>query len=231
MKPPSISGIVEVGLDILSASVSQATKRILVQTGDVVSDSVETDGAEWVQHVGIASLPPNPLPGKKAAQAVVLKTSDRDVVIGSVDERGLTLYGNLGPGETCVYAAGEDGEAQARILLKKDGSINAYTRKGNTPDGAGMIVQLDAQNGAIRLINDKGYGIIIDADGVMITSGDAALTLTGSGDATLVGKGKAQVDGQSVVLGSNPAMTPGLFSALKGPTGIAGAASLKVLIE
>lgn len=229
MKPPSLGGIVEVGLDILTTTVNASTKRILAQTGDVVKDATETDGAEWWQHVGFASRPPKPQAGKQAAQAVVLKTSDRDVVIGSVDQRGLALYGNLDHGESCLYAAGEDGEAQARVLLKKDGSINLYTRKGNTSAGAGMVIQIDAINGAIRLLNDKGYGIIIDADGVKITSGNAALVLTGSGDATLVGKGNTQVDGSGVVIGS--VAVPGVNSALTGVTGVAGKASLKVLIE
>lgn len=228
MKPPTLSGIVEVGLDILTTTVNSATKRILAQTGDVVKDAAETDGAEWWQHVGFASRPPKPQAGKQAAQAVVLKTSDRDVVIGSVDQRGLALYGNLDHGESCLYAAGEDGEAQARVLLKKDGSINLYTRKGNTSAGAGMIVQIDATNGAIRLINDLGYGIIIDSDGVKITSGGACLTLAGN-DAQLIAKGNAQVDGSGVVIGSVAA--PGLNSALTGVTGVAGKASLKVLIE
>lgn len=228
MRPPTISGIVHVGLDILTTTVNAATKRILAQTGDVVKDATDTDGAEWWQHIGFASRPPKPQAGKQAAQAVVLKTSDRDVVIGSVDQRGLTLYGNLDHGETCLYAAGEGGEGQARVLLKKDGSINLYTRKGNTSSGAGMIVQVDATNGAIRLINDKGYGIIIDSDGVKITSGGAALTLAGN-NAQLIAKGKAQVDGSGIVIGS--AAIVGANSALTGVTGVAGKASLKVLIE
>lgn len=228
MRPPSISGLVDVGLDILTTVVSEKTKRILAQTGDVVEDATESDGAEWWQHVGIASRPPKPQAGRKAAQAVVIKTSDRDVVIGSVDERGLTLYGNLGHGETCIYAAGEDGEGQARALFKGDGSIHLYTRKGNTSDGAGMVVQLDAANGAIRLLNDLGYGIIIDQDGVKITSGGAALVLEGD-NATLVGKGQTQVDGAGIVIGS--LAVPGVNSALTGVTGVAGKASLKVLIE
>lgn len=229
MRPPTLSGIVEVGLDILTTTVNASTKRILAQTGDVVKDATETDGAEWWQHVGFASRPPKPQAGKQAAQAVVLKTSDRDVAIGSVDQRGLALYGNLDHGESCLYAAGEDGEAQARVLLKKDGSINLYTRKGNTSSGAGMIVQIDAENGAIRLINDLGYGIIIDSDGVKITSGAAGLTLDSDGNARLVGTGQAQMDGGSIVLGSKA--VPGVNSVLTGVTGLVGVASTKVFAD
>lgn len=229
MKPPSLSGIVEVGLDILTTTVNASTKRILAQTGDVVKDATETDGAEWWQHVGFASRPPKPQAGKQAAQAVVLKTSDRDVVIGSVDQRGLALYGNLDHGESCLYAAGTDGEAQARILLKKDGSISLYTRKGNTKTGAGMIMQVDAMNGAIRLINDKGYGLIIDADGVKLTSGGAGLTLASGGAIKLVGTGQCQLDGGSIVLGSKA--VPGVNSVLTGVTGLVGVASTKCFAD
>ena len=226
MRPPSISGLVHVGLDILTTVVNTATKRILAQTGDVVRDATDTDGVEWWQHVGFASRPPKPQAGKQAAQAVVLKSSDRDVAIGSVDQRGLDLYGNLDHGESCLYAAGVDGTAQARVLLKKDGSISLYTRKGNTSSGAGMIVQVDAMNGAIRLINDKGYGIIIDEDGVKLTSGSAGLTLDSGGDIKLVGTGQCQLDGGSICLGSKA--VPGVNSVLTGVTGLVGVASTKV---
>lgn len=226
MKPPTISGLVHVGLDILTTTVNASTKRILAQTGDVVRDATDTDGAEWWQHVGFASRPPKPQAGKQAAQAVVLKTSDRDVAIGSVDQRGLALYGNLDHGESCLYAAGEDGEAQARVLLKKDGSINLYTRKGNTSSGAGMIIQIDAENGAIRILNDQGYGIIIDSDGVKITAGSSGLALNADGSLKLVGTGSAQIDGGNIILGSTA--VPGVNSVLTGVTGLVGVASTKV---
>lgn len=222
--------IIEVGLDILTTFVSEKTKRIIAQLGDVTKEATKSRGAEWWQHVGYASRPPKPEAGKKAAQAVVLKTSDRDVVIGSVDERGLTLYGNLDFGETCIYAAGEDGKAQARVLLKKNGSINLYTRKGNTESGKGMLIQIDAENGAIRIVNDKGFGIVIDGDGVKITAGDAGISLeAGGGNVRMIGKGQAQVDGGSIVLGSKA--IPGVNSVLTGLTGLIGVGSTKVFAD
>lgn len=229
MAAPDLRGAIQVGYDILTTTVNKVTKKILVQLGDVHKQTTDTDNAEWWQQVGFASRPPKPDAGKKAAQAVCIRAGDHDICIASQDLRGLDLYGNLDHGETCLYAPGTTGTGQARVLLKKDGSINLYTRKGNTSGGAGMIIQVDAENGAIRLVNDKGYGIIIDSDGVKITAGNSALTLTGSGDATLVGKGQTQVDGSGVVIGS--LAIPGVNSALTGVTGVAGKASIKVLIE
>ena len=142
MRPPSLSGIVDVGIDLLTTVVNATTARIFAQTGDVVSQTKDSDGVEWWQHAGFASRPPKADPGKKAAQAVVLKTSDRDVCIASVDNRGLDLYGNLAEGETCVYAAGEDGESQARRILKKDGSAAIFTTSDNTADGQSVYFRV-----------------------------------------------------------------------------------------
>lgn len=226
-RPPTISGLVHVGLDILTTVVNAATKRILVQTGDAVKEATDTDGVEWWQHVGFASRPPKPQAGKQAAQATVLKTSDRDIAIASVDQRGLDLYGNLDHGETCLYAAGEDGTAQARALLKKNGSISLYTRVGNSPTGAGMIVQLDAENDAIRITNGAGYGLIIDSNGVRIFAGsNAGVTVGSDGKCSMIGTGQCQVDGSTVILGS--VALPVTNAVIVGPSGTLGAPSGKV---
>jgi hypothetical protein len=216
-----------VGLDILSTTVNATTKKILAQTGDASKESTDTDGVEWWQQVGFASRPPKPEAGKKAAQGVVLKTSDRDVCVASQDLRGLDLYGNLGHGETCVYAPGETGTAQGRMLVKSDGSVHLYTKQGNTSDGTGMTIQLDAANGAIRLLNPDGFGIIIDSDGISLTTGAAALTLGADGTISLVGTGACQIDGTSICLGSIAA--PVVNGVCVGPAGLVAVSSTKVL--
>lgn len=142
MKPPSLSGIVDVGLDVLNTTVDNSTQRILAQTGDVVGETTDTDGVEWWQHTGFASRPSKVEAGKKAAQGVVLKTSDRDVCVASIDGRGLDLYGNLNYGETCLYAAGETGTAQARVILKQDGSISLFTTDTNTSEGQSVYFRV-----------------------------------------------------------------------------------------
>lgn len=225
---------IQIGVDILNARRDDETKSVLVQTGDVVgaaSDgaaSAEADDAAWWQHVGLVSLPPKPEAGKAAAQAVVVKRGDRDVVIGSRDLRGQELAGALTYGETCLYAAGEDGKGQARALLKKTGAIALYTRKGNVETGAGMGIFVDPDADQISIINSKGFGIVINADGVFVTAGaSAGLSLKASGEVSLVGTGKCQVDGGGICLGS--IAVPGVNSVLVGVTGIAGVASTKVL--
>jgi hypothetical protein len=230
------------GIDILLTRIADTSKKIFASLGSVGTDigeggdeipvgSTDVDNVEWWQHVGFASRPSNPDPGKKAAQAFVVRVGSTDAAIASQDVRSLAIYGNLKPGETCIYAAGADAQAQARILLKADGSINCYTRKGNTVGGAGMLFQMDASAGAIRILNDKGYGLIIDGDGITLQTGGggAGLKMTSSGNITLAGVGQTQVDGSGIVIGS--LAVPGLNSALTGVTGVAGKASLKVLIE
>src|SRR5262249_49363441 len=101
-----------------------------------------------------------------------------------------------------------------------------YSRKGNDPNGTGMLVQLDAANNAIRLLNADGNGLIIDSDGVRLTSGGATLNLKSAGDVSLVGKGSTQVDGSNVILGS--IAVPGVNAVLTGVTGLVGVASTKV---
>lgn len=230
MGAPTLSEMFQIGVDVLRTTVEEATKRILAQTGAVNGEGqTDSDNVEWWQHVGFASRPPKAVPGSEACKAFVVRQGTVDAAIASHDMRGLEMYGNLSDGETCVYAPGEDGQGQARILLKKTGSINLYTRKGNTPDGAGMLVQIDAEAGAIRLVNDQGYGLIIDEDGVKLTAGSAGLTLESGGNVKLVGTGQTQVDGGGVCIGS--LAVPGVNSALTGVTGLVGKASLKVLIE
>jgi hypothetical protein len=218
-------------LDVLRTSISAKTKRIQAQLGSVTGRIAESFNAQWMQHIGLVSRPPKPVAGKTAARAVVFRRGNTDVVISSEDDRGLALMGQLADGETCLYAAGEDGEAQARILLKKNGSINLYTREGNTSSGAGMIIQIDAENDAIRITNSLGYGLIIDPDGVSITTGSSggALTIGADGKCSLIATGRCQVDGTTILLGSNPAMVPGVASVCVGPAGIAAIPSTKVL--
>lgn len=222
MRPPSISGLIHIGLDILGTTVNAATKRILAQIGDVVKEAVDSDGVEWWQHVGLASRPPKPEAKKQAAQAVVLKTSDRDVAIASVDQRGLSLYGNLEYGETCLYAAGEDGEGQARILLKANGNIALYTAEGNVEGGGSVTIQCNS-DGELHLGSSYG-GISVTADGIVIAhSSGAAIQLNSSG-ITLIGTGIA-LNGGSVSLGANATMP-----VVWGPAGISGVGSTSVKV-
>lgn len=228
------SSMIQVGLDILNTTRDEVTKTLLGFLGDVIgaarggAAAVDGDKAEWWQHVGFLSRPSKPEAGKQSAQAMAFRRSDRDVIFASRDLRGQDLAGDLGYGETFLYAPGEDGRGQAKIKLCKDGSIVIYTKKGNVSSGVGMVVQLDAVNDAIRITNAKGYGLIIDTDGVKILAGSSGAKFSPSGS-TIASGSTLGLDGTTITLGN--ALLPGLNSALKGPSGMMGAPSPKVLIE
>lgn len=140
--PYDLDGLVKVGLDVLNTTVNKVTGKILAQLGSVVERKTDADNVEWWQHVSWASRPSKPEAGKKAAQAVVLSMSDHDVAIASQDVRSLDMYGNLDFGEFCAYAPGEDGNAQARLIGKKDGSIALFTTDDNTKAGKSIFFRV-----------------------------------------------------------------------------------------
>jgi hypothetical protein len=228
MSSPSLSGLFQVGIDILKSKISAVTKAVLVQTGDVANESPEADNVEWWQHAGFVSLPSDPKAKQAACQGVIIRRGDHDVCIASRDLRGLELAGQLKTGETCLYGGGSDGKAQGRMLIKQNGSVNIYTRKDNSPTGTGMGIFVNPEDDSISIVNSKGYGLLIKSDGVYLTSGDAGLSLKGD-SAKLVATGQTQVDGAGILIGA--AGVPGANSALAGVSGVAGVASSKVLIQ
>lgn len=130
------------GVDILTTTLDRVTNKILAQTGNVVGEVAESDNVEWWQHVGFSSRPSNPTKGKTAAQALVMEEGGHDVAFASQDTRSQEIYGNLKPGETCLWAGGADGLAQARVIEKADGSINIYTTDTNTKDGKAVYFRV-----------------------------------------------------------------------------------------
>lgn len=214
------------GLGILATIRDSATNTILAMLGDEEGDVTESTDAEWWQHIGFASRPSKPERDKGGPQAIILRSTDRDCVIGSRDVRCHPLYENLDYGETCVYASGETGTGQGRMFLKKDGGVHLYTREGNSAGGAGMTVSLDPQSNRVMAINAKGYGLVIDDDGITLTAGGASVTLKANGNVSVVGTGMTLLDGAGIMIGSKAVLT-----AVRGPTGVSASPSPKVLIE
>lgn len=227
MASPTLAGMFAVGIDVLATVVSSTTKLITAQLGDVFRNLAETDEAEWWQHVGFASRPSLPKPGEAACQALALRQGGRDVLFGSRDKRGADLAGSLKDGETCVYAAGADGKSQGRILLKADGSVSVFTRKGNDPKGVGMCISVEPKTDSITIVNSAGHGLKIDSDGVKIfANGAAAVVLGADGSVVVNGSSHVVVDGTAILLGAGA--TPASL-ALSGPP--PGKPSVKVLVE
>jgi hypothetical protein len=212
MAATSLKGLVLAGFDILATTVSTATKKITAQLGSVVGETSDSDEADWWQHVGFASRPAKPEAGKSAAQAVIVRQGDRDAVIASQDLRGLELYGNLRDGETCIYAPGADGAAQARVLLKADGSINLLTRNGNDANGASVGVFI-AADGSITLAGTGGAAVMLGNDGgVKLFNAGGALQLLASGKIKIASTAKVDISGPGVTIGG-PAALPVAMAA------------------
>lgn len=207
MGAPDLRGLIQIGFDILTTTINSATKKILAQLGDVQKESSDTDNAEWWQHVGFASRPPKPQKGKKAAQACVIKAGDHDVIIASQDLRGLELYGQLGHGESCMYAPGEDGEAQGRILVKGNGSINLFTKAGNDSGGAGMGIFINP-DGSISIAGSEGNAVLLKADGsVNVFNASGGIQVKADGHVKIASSSKVEISGGSITLGG-PAALP-----------------------
>lgn len=132
-----------VGVDILTSRQDDATGTLLLQTGDVLAGTTESDDCEFYQQPGFASRPAVPTPGQAAAQAVVVRQSDHDVVIAVRDPRSQAIYGNLAAGESCLYAPA----SQARVMLKADGGVVIYTTDDNTKDGRGIYFKISPTKG------------------------------------------------------------------------------------
>lgn len=184
--------------DVLTTTLATETKRVLANTGNV-NGQTESAAVQWVQQVGLASRPAKPANGK-AAQAVVVEGGGIDIAIASQDVRFNEVYGSLAEGEVCLFAVGPDGTAQARILLKANGSINLYTVKGNAAGGKSMGVFINT-DGSINIASD-GNGVLVGADkSVKIFNDGGALQIMPDGKVKLSAGPQLALSGGSVAIG------------------------------
>lgn len=161
-------------LHILNVTLSEQTNSITASLGDVFnSTDPEIVGAEYIQQVGLCTLPPNPIPGQRSADAIVFRAdnNNRDFVIATRDVASQNNYGHLGPGESILYGAGADGNSQGRVVIKSDGSVTMYTTDTNTEDGNGVYTQVSPT--AISWVAPWGK-VIFNANGFFITHASGA---------------------------------------------------------
>jgi hypothetical protein len=223
MSAPSINGIFAIGVDILKTVRDTVTNTILAQIGSVTEEYSASDNAEWWQHVGLSSRPSVPVAKTSAAQAIAIRCSDRDRVIASRDVRGQQIYGQLGDGETCLYAGGTDGKAQGRVFVKANGNVCMYTAQGNAVGGQSVTLQTNA-DGSIVAANQYG-AITLSSAGLKIAIGTTAgITIDMQGNVAIIGLAIA-LNGSSVSLGANAVMP-----VCWGPVGISGVGSTSVKV-
>ncbi len=163
MTAPGLGLLIEVGLDVLSTTVSKATGLIVAQIGNVVTSVASGDVSEWWQHVGFVSRPKKPVPGKSAAQVVIIKRSDHDAIIASRDDRSAAIYADLADGETAIFAS----DGSAIIFLRKDGTIEITGGTVKIGDGSAVFLAKasaisdlqTAINGWTPVANDGGAAL------------------------------------------------------------------------
>lgn len=175
MAAVSMNGLFEVA-DVLNTERDEKTGGILLQTGDAVAGEVFAQETELWQQPGFCSRPPKAVPGKNAAQALSLVQPDRNITLGFRDVRTQEMYGQLGPGEFCAFAPGENGTSQGRVLGKKDGSINLVTTDTNTPEGKTLIHRFSPEG--LQIATPWG-GIVLNSEGIKMYTNDTSGHMNG----------------------------------------------------
>lgn len=122
---------------VLHSHIDSDLGTVVLQVGDVKSETAQDDNVPLFQTPGVVSLPAAPTPGESAAEVVLWKTDGADVAIAARDVRTVGNAGNIVEGETCVYAPG----SQAYALFKNDGAVTIGTTSDNARDGFSVYYQ------------------------------------------------------------------------------------------
>lgn len=221
MAAPSLREAFQVGVSILNTVVDKVTGTILAITGDARAPVTDSSEAEWWQHIGFASRPSNPTPANTEAQGIcgeslTQRRGDRDICYASRDIRGQMLSGNLGPGETIIYAGGKLGTSQGRLLMKDDGSVTLFTTDSNTATGNPVAFRISPTGGleftsqwGSMVLDQTGFhvktkaGPRLDMGGITIPGVPSAVTGAFTGYANLTAP-SVQLAGANVTLGMGP---------------------------
>lgn len=164
------------------------------QLGDIKSKTVSETEAVLYHSPGIVGRPADPSADGDVCEAIVLKDSWGDCIIGVRDFVGAKLAGELQPGEAAAYCA----SSMARALFKKDGSVTLYTTDDNTPTGQSVFLSVGPDG--IKMGGPWG-AFTLTKDGLQMASrGGSWVLLSDDGSAT-VGGSTVNVAGGSVALG------------------------------
>lgn len=167
--------VIDVGVDVLTTEMAD-NGTIGAQTGSAIDKSVSSNDCEIWGPIGYCARPSKPIAGKNACQAVSIAGADRDALIAFRDLRSQEVYGNLSPGDVCIYSAGADGSGQAKLNLRGDGAAVLSTTDDNTDAGSPQYLKIDKDKFEIR----HKYGrITLDAQGLSIRLPNGAGILLG----------------------------------------------------
>lgn len=208
--------MVDVGADILSTHIDEATGTIRISVGNSTRPYQEATDCLYVTPFGWMGRPPAMTRGDHSAQAARWCTGIEDVVFGGYDRKSQAVYGQLEEGESAGYATAPG--AWGRILLKADGTARLGSRTAK--DATEEFLDLTA-DGQLNIEVSQSFTVRV-----------GAVTITVNAD------GSVEIDCASMVIkapitkiGPSPeALVPAVNSALRGPTGIIGQPSPAVLI-
>jgi hypothetical protein len=184
---------------IMGSSISD-TGAVTLQLGSVTTGDVDVTNALVWSLPCIAYRPSNPTGTVQAADALSLRYGDTHYVVAGRDTLSATIAGNLLPGEVCVYAPGEFGLGQGRMLFKGTGAITIYTTVGNTEGGESMAISIDPQAQAISATIGQAGAVVMNTDGFQGIFGQSGFKFGTDGTIVLSGK-SCMIGTQSVLLG------------------------------
>jgi hypothetical protein len=165
----------DIGVDVLNVTVDAVTGIMTAQTGDAVKGIADASSTEIWQQWGFASIPSPPANGSNGAQCLKIKRGVVDIIFGGRDARAGQIWGNLKPGETCMFATGAAGAGQARVLLKQDGSVTLYTTDTNAVGGNAVFFCISPTNG-LQFVSPWGK-LTLGPHGFHVQAGSAAIDL------------------------------------------------------
>lgn len=205
MAARNLASAFNIGSDVLGITRNANTGALSLNLGDSAGQVTDSNGAEWWQTFGFASLPSKPTQGKASAQIIALERNV-DIAFAGRDVRNTSIYGQLDYGETCLYSGGPNGTGTNRFLLKDNGSIATQTmlcQAGNTSSGVPVVIQISSDDGGkFNIAAGNNGAISCDSTGLKFVS-NQKMQIGGSDDFALIGKTIA-LNGGNVQLGSTP---------------------------
>lgn len=239
MGSPNIEDLFNFGASIMGSVVNEKNNTISVTTGDAIIGEVTGPSTQLWQNCGFASRPAMAAPGLGSAESINIVRANGDISIATRDLRDQAIYGNLGPGDTCVYGTGATGLGQARVYVNgNDGSVTISTTADsqsggakNTDTGVGVYLRIDTD----KLQFTAPWGsLVFDRSGFHLKTASgagfdlinmpASLVAFGGNCQAKITASQITMDAPSVFLGPSPTSggvgyLPSVYGIVPGPAG------------
>lgn len=209
--------------DVLGAELA-ASGEIRLKLGDAkTGKGVVDDVALWGTD-GFVSMPEAAEDGE-ACSALYVRAGNLRRAIGTKDNRTLSKYGDLKPGDKAIVSSGD-----ARVIVKRaTHTIDLFTLNSDDGSGSPVMLQVSGKQGSITALAAGNGGTAM----LKIKAGKIALAVDGGGSLLVNAQG-VTVNGKhfaantatgnlGTIAGAPP--QPGVNSILAGLTGMTGVPS------